>query len=61
MVVITVEKYGEAGVHTITAENKKLFQVKMRDVQNGLGLKNTRALIRVEMCSIFETKNLTEE
>ena len=36
MVVITVEKYANAGVHTITVENKKLFGVKMFDVQNGL-------------------------
>ena len=28
MVVITVEKYANAGVHTITVENKKLFWVK---------------------------------
>ena len=42
MVVITVEKYANAGVHTITADNKKLFWVKMIDVQKGLGLKNAR-------------------
>ena len=36
MVVITVEKYANAGVHTITVENKELFWVKMIDVQNGL-------------------------
>ena len=42
MVVITVEKYANAGVHTKTADNKKLFWVKMIDVQKGLGLKNAR-------------------
>ena len=39
MVVITAEKYANAGVHTITANNKKLFWVKMCDVQKGLGIK----------------------
>ena len=30
MVVITVEKYENAGAHTITVKNKKLLWVKMR-------------------------------
>ena len=53
VVVITVEKYANTGVHTITVESKKLFCVKMIDVQKGLGLKNIRIW--------FETKNPTEE
>ena len=39
MVVITVEKYANAVVHTITVENKKLFWVKRIDAQKELGLK----------------------
>ena len=39
MVVITVESYKSAEVHTITVENRKLFWVKMIDVQNKLGEK----------------------
>ena len=39
MVVITVENYLNARVHTITRGNRKLFWVKMCDVQDGLGLK----------------------
>ena len=46
MVVITVEKYENAGVHTITVENKKLFWVKMIDLQKGLGLKNMQDLVK---------------
>ena len=38
MVVITVQAYAEARVHTIKVGSKKLFWVKMIDVQKGLGL-----------------------
>ena len=61
MVVITVEKYANAGVHTITVKNKKLFWVKMIDVQKGLGFKNMPGLVKKEIYGIFETKNSTEE
>ena len=61
MVVITVENYSNAGVHTITVKNKELFWVKMIDVQKGLGVKNIPQFIRQEMCGIFETKGLTKE
>ena len=61
MVVITVQAYENAGVHTITEENKKLFWVKMIDVQKGLGLKNMPELVKKEICGIFETKKPTEE
>ena len=36
MVLITVEKYANAGVHTIK-RNRELFWIKMIDVQKGLG------------------------
>ena len=61
MVVITVESYLNAGVHIITVENEELLWVKMDDVKRGLGIKNIFDLLRKEMCSIFETKNLTKE
>ena len=61
MVVTTVQAYVEARVHTITVKNKKLFWVKMIDVQKGLGLKNMPDLVKKEICGIFETKNPTEE
>ena len=46
MVVITVESYKNAGVHTITVGNRKLFGVKMINAQNGLGIKNMPDLVR---------------
>ena len=61
MVVITVENYANAGVHTITVKDEKLFWVKMIDVQKGLGLKNMPDLVRKEVCGLFKTNNPTEE
>ena len=52
MVAISVEAYANAGVHSIKVGNKKLFWVKMTDVQKGLGLKNICNLIRKEMQGI---------
>ena len=49
MVVITVEAYENAEVHTIKVNNKKLFWVKMTDVQDGLGIKNISDLLRKEI------------
>ena len=61
MVVITVQAYTEARVHTIKVGNRKLFWVKMIDVQKGLGLKNMPDLVRKEVCAIVETKSPTKE
>ena len=61
MVVITVEDYKNARVHTITIKNKELFWVKMKDVQDGLGVKNICDLLRKEICGIYELKDLPEK
>ena len=61
MVIITVQNYTKAGVHTITVENRKSFWVKMIDVQNGLGIKNISDLVRKYIQGIYETKSLNEE
>ena len=61
MVVITVEAYKNAQVHTITVKNKELFWVKMIDIQFGLKIKNIPDLVRREICGIFETKYLSEQ
>ena len=61
MVVTTVEAYQNARVHTITVKNKKFFQIKIVDVQNGLRLNCVCDLIRREICGIYETDNLTKE
>ena len=61
MVVITVQVYAEARVHTIKVRNKKLFWVKMIDVQKGFGLKKMPDLVKKEICGIFETKSPIRE
>ena len=61
MVVITVQAYVEARVQTIKVGNKKLFWVKMIDVQKGTGLKNMPDLVKKEIFGLFGTKNPTKE
>ena len=48
MAVITVEAYQNARVHTITVKNKDLFWVKMKDVQDRLGIKNITQHVKDE-------------
>ena len=45
MVDISVEKYTHAKVCTIQVSNKKLFWVRMCDVQEGIGVKNVSDLV----------------
>ena len=61
MVVITVEAYNNARVHTITVKNKDFWGVKMKDVQDGLGIKNMRDLLKKEMCGMLGTKDIAKE
>ena len=53
MVVITVQAYAKAGVHTIKVGNRELFWVKMIDVQKGLGLKNISHLVRKQIQGMY--------
>ena len=61
IVVITVEAYQHAAIHTITVKNKDYFWVKMIDVRNKLGVKSISGLLRKEIQGKFGTKNLIEE
>ena len=45
MVDIAVEKYTDVKVHTIRVRNRKLFWVKMCDVQVRLGVQNKSSII----------------
>ena len=49
MVVMTVENYQNARVHTVRVKIKDLFRVKMKDVQDGLGVKSISDLLTKEM------------
>ena len=60
MVVITIENCTNAKVHTIKVRNRKLFWIRMIDIQNGLGLKTMSDLVRKEIHGIFNTNNPTK-
>ena len=60
MVFITAEAYENAGVD-LTKNNENCFWVKMKDVQDGLGIKNMSNRLERTMQGIFESKNLTKE
>ena len=59
MVVITVQKYTDAEVHTITVENRELFWVKMIDVHKEWGIQSISDLVKKEIQGIYETKDFT--
>ena len=48
MFEISVEKHTDAKVLTITVGNRRLFWVRMHDVQEGLCVKNMADLVRKE-------------
>ena len=59
--VITIEDYENARVHTVKVKNRKQFWARMFDIQQGLGLKNIADLVRKEIMGIFSTNNLTKK
>ena len=56
MVDISVEKYTHAKVCTIQVSNKKLFWVRMWDVQEGIGVKNVSDLVTKKNWGILKIK-----
>ena len=60
MVFITAEFYKNVVVDVIKYNND-YFWVKMKDVQDGLGIKNISDRLKRTMQGIFESKNLTKE
>ena len=42
-------------------QNKDFFWVKMKDMQDRLGIKNISDLLRKKICGRFGTKDLTEK
>ena len=53
MADISVEKYTHAKVCTIQVSNKKLFWVRMCDVQEGIGVKNVSDLVTKKKLGYF--------
>ena len=60
MYLISGEGYKNANVKTLPPKNGHV-QVKMKDVQNGLGVKNISDLILKEIYGTCETKNSTKK
>ena len=60
MVDISLEKYKNAKVCTLRMSNKKLFFVRMYNVQERIGVKNMSDLVRKEIRGIFRTKKPTK-
>ena len=60
MVFITVEDYKTAGLN-VKKDSENYFWVKMKDVQDGLGIKNISDRLERTMQGIFESKKLTKE
>ena len=61
MVVITAENYLNAEVHTIKVDSKRLFWVKLNDIQNDLDIKNILYLVKKEIQGIYGTQKPTKE
>ena len=57
MVVITVEAYQNARVHTITVKIKIFWRVKMKDVQDGFDVKSISDLLGKAIRGILATNN----
>ena len=60
MYLISAERYANANVKTLPKKNGHIW-VRMKYVQNGLGVKNMSDLILKELYGIYKTKNPTKE
>ena len=60
MVDISLEKYKNPKVCTLRMSNKKIFFVRMYNVQERIGVKNMSDLVRKEIRGIFRTKKPTK-
>ena len=60
MVFITAKAYENTGVDVIK-DNNNYFWIKMKDVKDGLGIKNIYDSLRREIQGIFETKKVAKE
>ena len=61
MLKIGVKEFNNAGVHTITVGKRNFWEVRMYDIQEGLGIKNISDLVSKEIYGIFEIKNTTKD
>ena len=58
MVDVCVKEFTIVKVHTRATGNRRLFWVRMYDVQEGLGVKNISDLVRKKIMVFLRLKNL---
>ena len=61
MYLISVEGYKNADVHFLKVRKNDEIWSSMKDVGNGLGVKNISDLVLKEIYGIYEKKNLTKK
>ena len=61
MYLISAEGYKNKNFDFLTIKTTSEIWVKMKDVQNGLGVTNMSDLILKELYGIYKTKNPTKE
>ena len=61
MNLISAERYKKAGVHFLKIKKTGELWVSMKDVGDGLGVKNISDLILKEIYGIYEKRKLTKE
>ena len=61
MFKLSVNKFTDTKVHTIAIGNRRLFWVKMCNLQNRLGVENIHDFLRKEIWGIYETDNPRKE
>ena len=61
MYLISPKGYKKAGVHFLRAIKTEQIWMSMKNVHNGLGVKNMFHLVLKEIYSIYKIKNLTNK
>ena len=61
MYLISAEGYKNAGVYSLRIQKTGKIWPTMKDVGNGMGIKNISDLVLKEIHSVLETKNHTKE
>ena len=61
MYLISAEGYEKAGVDLLRIKKAGEIWIKMKDLQDCLGVKSMSDLVLKEMCGIYKTKNITNK
>ena len=61
MYLISAEGYKNVNVEFLTIKTTSEIWVSMKDVGNGIGVKNISDLFLKEIYGIYETKNLSKQ